>query len=140
MAKEELIIALKNALELGEDINRAMQTLISSGYDAQEVKEASQYTHNNVLNEIVPIQSLPKINPMPAPEKNLQAPEAPQVYKKLPVQQPTPSDPEATKTAEKRKLPRTLLWLMILVVVLIIGLGLFILFGEPLLSLLYKKV
>jgi hypothetical protein len=142
MIREELVIALKNALERGEDINRAMQTLISSGYDAQEVKEASQYTNNNVINEIVPIQSLPKINLKPISiqppiQNKIEAPEAQQTYKKLPVQTQSIATPEPT---EKRKIPRTLIWLIVIVIVLIMGLGLFIGFGEKFLDLIFKKV
>lgn len=47
MINEEIITALKNAIDRGETIEFASQILISSGYNEKEVMEASQFVPNN---------------------------------------------------------------------------------------------
>jgi len=53
MVREELVAALRNALDRGENIQRAMQTLISSGYDSAEVQEASRYANTSILHDVI---------------------------------------------------------------------------------------
>jgi hypothetical protein len=43
MVNEEIITALKNSVDHGESLESAMQVLISSGYNAAEVNEASRF-------------------------------------------------------------------------------------------------
>ncbi len=40
MAKEDIVMGLKNALERGENLDHASQTFINGGYSPKEVKEA----------------------------------------------------------------------------------------------------
>ena len=50
MANEEILTALKNAIERDEDIEEASQTMINAGYSAQEVGEAKDYLQRGVLS------------------------------------------------------------------------------------------
>lgn len=43
MVNQEITTALKNSVERGESLKTAMQIMINSGYNAQEVQEASKY-------------------------------------------------------------------------------------------------
>ncbi len=43
MVNEEIITALKNAVERGEDLQTAVMILINSGYNSREVQEASNF-------------------------------------------------------------------------------------------------
>jgi hypothetical protein len=43
MVNEEIITALKNAVERGENLQTAMNILINSGYNLKEVQEASNF-------------------------------------------------------------------------------------------------
>ena len=53
---QDIITALKNGIEKGEDLKTTMQILINSGYNSQEVEEASRYVSSGVLSSL-------KINP-----------------------------------------------------------------------------
>jgi neutral trehalase len=50
MVREEIVAALKNAIDRGENLQKAMQSIISAGYDPREVQEAARYTNNSILN------------------------------------------------------------------------------------------
>ena len=52
MVKEEIVTSLKNAIEHGENLEIAIQTLINSGYDSNEVHEASRYVGGGVIGQI----------------------------------------------------------------------------------------
>lgn len=43
MVNEDIVTALKNAINSGDSLESAMQIMISSGYDSNEVQEASQF-------------------------------------------------------------------------------------------------
>lgn len=43
MLNEDIITALRNAIEYGESLQQAIQVLINSGYNPREVQETSQY-------------------------------------------------------------------------------------------------
>ncbi len=43
MPNQEITTALKNSIERGESLQTAMQIMINSGYNAQEIQEASRY-------------------------------------------------------------------------------------------------
>jgi hypothetical protein len=43
MAREEIIAGLRNAVERGQSIQQAMQSMINAGYQVNEVQEASRF-------------------------------------------------------------------------------------------------
>ena len=43
MVNEDIVTALKNAVERGQDLESTMQVMISSGYNPKDIKEASNY-------------------------------------------------------------------------------------------------
>ena len=49
MTNEEIVTALKNAIERNEDLNEAGETLINAGYTQQEVQEAKDSLTRGVL-------------------------------------------------------------------------------------------
>ena len=63
MSNEEIISALRNAVEHGDTLQSAVQIMINSGYDYNEVQEASKY-----------VGGAPTI-PEPKPEEQLVMPE-----------------------------------------------------------------
>ncbi len=46
MVNEEILTALRNAIDHGENMDSACQILINSGYNEKEVQEASQFVPN----------------------------------------------------------------------------------------------
>ena len=42
MVREDLICALRNALERGESVSEAIQSLVNAGYNRVEIEEASE--------------------------------------------------------------------------------------------------
>ena len=51
MVNEDILTALKNAIEHGESLQSATAVLINSGYNPREVQEASIYLGNGVINQ-----------------------------------------------------------------------------------------
>jgi len=49
MATEEIVTALRNAIDHGESLQEAIQILLNSGYSSKEVLEASNYVGGGVL-------------------------------------------------------------------------------------------
>jgi len=58
MPKEEIVTALKNAIDHGESLQDATQIMINSGYNSQEVQEASKFVGASSLNIQEPEQGL----------------------------------------------------------------------------------
>jgi lysylphosphatidylglycerol synthetase-like protein (DUF2156 family) len=67
MVKEELVIGLKNAINRGESLEKAMQSLLTAGYSPIDVKEASEYINLGVTKKIA--QNVPQENPQ-TPQTN----------------------------------------------------------------------
>jgi hypothetical protein len=69
MVNEDILTALKNSVENGEDLKTAMQILINSGYNAREVQETSKFVGSRVLthHETLPEEQLT----MPEKKKGL---------------------------------------------------------------------
>ncbi len=59
--REEIIVGMRNALERGESIERAVQTFINAGYNPFEVRAAAQMIsgYNNASTPIANPQSAP---------------------------------------------------------------------------------
>jgi len=54
MVSEEIITALRNAIERGEDLQRAINVLINSGYNARDVQEASNFVGSGTIRNLQP--------------------------------------------------------------------------------------
>jgi hypothetical protein len=54
MVNEDIVTGLRNAINRGESLDYAMNVMINSGYNAQEVAEASQYVSRGVINTLQP--------------------------------------------------------------------------------------
>ncbi|MFA5019631.1 MAG: hypothetical protein WC533_00880 [Candidatus Pacearchaeota archaeon] len=52
MVRHDIVSALKNSVERGEDLERAKQVLISSGYSVRDVNEAANYLTGGLAGEI----------------------------------------------------------------------------------------
>ncbi len=50
MVNEDIITALNNSLERGESLDNAMQILINTGYNPNEIKEASNFFKKGVIS------------------------------------------------------------------------------------------
>ncbi len=142
MVREELVAALKNAIDGGESLEKALRSLISAGYDSKEVQEASKYVDTSILHNL-PTDNQPDqeeiYNPEPNKESNnLEVTES--GYKKLPTigVAPTTSTNKDQTQGQKKKMSKALLIPIIILVVLILGLGFFMIFGEKILSALFK--
>ena len=151
MVREELVASLKTALDRGESLQRAMQTLISSGYDTREVQEASTYTNTSILHDLPESNSEDKNPNQDEPElKTLDS-----GYKQLPtigvqqnqtqtntqqLQVPKQNSQPTQREVKKKKIPKIVIFLMVLVGILILGLVFFMAFGEEILAALFGKV
>ncbi|MEM4703337.1 MAG: hypothetical protein QXP53_02540 [Candidatus Pacearchaeota archaeon] len=66
MARQDLIAALKNALERGETLAEAKISLLNAGYPKQEVDEASKELENiQVKGQVPKPRFLPKLPEAP---------------------------------------------------------------------------
>jgi len=156
MVNEELVAGLRNGFERGESLEKSIQTLLSAGYSAQDVKEAADSINFGALAE----SSKQAIKSAPSPTKEMPVaitspPKLPEKkeeaqYKPLPTTNtPTPQSPAtvvpiapattpaSTPTTEvkpKKKLPRWLIGLLIFFGFLIVFIILLSMFGEFLLK------
>ncbi len=85
MSNNEILTSLKNAVERGESLQSAMQVMINSGYNPQEVQEASKF----VSGASIPMQA--------KPDEQLTMPEKKGFFSRFkkqkitqPIQQPKP--------------------------------------------------
>jgi len=59
MPNEEMLSALKNAIDHGESLQSAVQIMINSGYNSEEVQEASRFIGGTLsMQEIMPEEQL----------------------------------------------------------------------------------
>lgn len=52
MVNQEILTALRNAVEHGETLDNAMKVMINSGYNPKEVQEVSQYVGRGIIREL----------------------------------------------------------------------------------------
>tara|TARA_Y100000310_G_scaffold221748_1_gene223356 strand:- start:6342 stop:6674 length:333 start_codon:yes stop_codon:yes gene_type:complete len=62
MVRMDIVAGLKNAVERGYSLAQAQQTLINSGYNQQEIQEASNYLTGGQINVQ---QSTPSVQEQP---------------------------------------------------------------------------
>ena len=58
MTNDDIITALQNAVNHGESLESAMQSLINSGYNVNEVREASSFIGKGALPSMQPEEEL----------------------------------------------------------------------------------
>ena len=59
MPNEEILSALKNAIDHGESLESAVQIMIDSGYNSEEVQEASKFIGGTLsMQELSPEEQL----------------------------------------------------------------------------------
>ncbi len=106
MPNEEIITGLKNAIARKESLEKAIQIMINSGYNAREVQEASKFIGKGVLPMM-----------QPKPDEQLTMPEqkrgffsklkfwgkksVPQSPQEQPTTQQAPQKPLTTKQSDK---------------------------------------
>ena len=138
--KEELLVALRNALERGATLEQAAQSLTGAGYGTAEVQEASQFLSQGTASPTASPPTVKKVVPstlQPAPPAQ---PPSPPVSPVIPVQ-PLPRAspfPTGTSVPEQPKSKKMLIILGTIVVVLLILLVLTIVFGQTLLDTFFK--
>jgi len=54
MVNEDIVTALRNSIENGETLEQAIKILINSGYNSQEVQEASQFFSSGIITQTEP--------------------------------------------------------------------------------------
>jgi hypothetical protein len=127
MIKEEIIAALKNALERNQSLDEASKTLSSAGYNPLDVQEAVRFVQSGALKLTdntpkMPIKEKLENN---FPEKNLEKPKQNNeiVFKD-------------TKIKEgKSSVPKGIVIGIILLIFILLVLLAFVLFGEKILDL-----
>lgn len=131
--KEELLTGLKNAIERGQSLEKAIQTLISAGYNSSEVHEAAESINAGTIGEISKQEIKQSKDMMPvAPisgDEDIK-------YKPLPGANVVSS---AVIASPKRKIPKWLIALLIFIGFLIIFIVLFSIFGENILNAIFGK-
>lgn len=72
--KEDIIGGIKNALERGETIDKAIQTFVNAGYSPDEVRDAAAMISQGSLSVslAMPEIKLPSAPPMPIPKNETQ--------------------------------------------------------------------
>jgi len=92
MVNEDIITALKNAVNRGESLEVAINTMITSGYSKKDVQEAASFVGGGVLSNMEanpdeqltmpsgktlfgkPVKPLPKSQPLQQPQQQIQQP------------------------------------------------------------------
>ncbi|MEA3330047.1 MAG: hypothetical protein U9Q06_04865, partial [Nanoarchaeota archaeon] len=94
MPRQDIVAGLKNALERGEPITKAKQSLINAGYSLNEVNEAANYLTGGAVEVNIPKTPQPKPTPppqtQPAQEPQTQTPPQTQTQ---PAQEPQTQTP-----------------------------------------------
>ncbi|MBM3247506.1 hypothetical protein FJZ17_03140 [Candidatus Pacearchaeota archaeon] len=144
MAREEIITGLRNALERGQPIERAIQSLITAGYNATEVNQVAREMNTSILHHL--------------PEQEQEIQEQPEQIKTMPLQQKQEIKKENQQvqanqnlqtqnntgflddSKPKKKMPKALWILIILLIIILIGTTSFIFFGKEILDMFFPKV
>lgn len=77
MVREEIVAGLRNAVERGQTIQQAMQSMINAGYQLNEIQEASGYVNMGAIGSMQQVPqayvSQEQYNPS-SEESTIQAP------------------------------------------------------------------
>lgn len=128
MVRDELVTGLKNALSRGQSLEKAINSLLSAGYNPDEVRDAANYANVGVTGNIGVVASLPKTQVQPSQATPVQ--QNAQIQQ-LPKLENTSTEPKKSKVG--------LIILISLLVVLVIGIFGMVLFGDQILQALFPK-
>ncbi|MEK6855977.1 MAG: hypothetical protein AABX66_02340 [Nanoarchaeota archaeon] len=129
--KEDIIGGIRNALEHGESLEKAVASFVSAGYSQNDVNEAAQEFSRGVTNSVQFIQTkpnAPNIQPtlkFPVPSTN----SSPNISQQNAT---IATAPPAQAKDPKRKLA---IVFIIILIVLIGGLATFLMYSDAILSL-----
>ena len=130
--REDILGGLKNALERGENINKAIASLISAGYSEKEVKEAANFLQGGTPNLKQPTNNLHQVQKK---TQNIQTP-----IKKFPQPRinqnsmPVNSLPTSKIVREKKKGKGKIIILSIILFILVCILVFSIIFREKIMG------
>jgi hypothetical protein len=140
MVNEEIVTALRNAVDRGEPLEHAIQIMINSKYPPREVHEAANYVSTGVLPKL---QARPDEElVMPTQKQGLFSEQAPQPSGEQPAENITvkeASEPVAQELKKIKPRKKSHLKEIILLLLLLILIGVLvgtILFREQILQLL----
>jgi len=125
---EEILGGLKNALERGESLQKAMMTFFNAGYKKEEIEEAARAVNTNQVEINKPISPQPSAPVPQAPVQSSQQPVKQVVSnydeKQIPVQPKIISKPAQTVSnyEEKKSKDKTLVIILIGLLVFLFGL------------------
>jgi len=102
MPNEDIITALKNAIDKGEPLQQAIQIMISSGYDSREVQEASKFVGQGITPNLEPRPDEQLI--MSQNKKGFN--KLPKIPKNQPIQQTSPQQSTQQQTQPTQPLPQ----------------------------------
>jgi len=68
MARQDIIIALRNGIERGETVEEAKQSLLNAGYSSSDVEEAAAEIERIKIKARMPKMET-KFPPLPSPPK-----------------------------------------------------------------------
>jgi len=139
--REDIVAGLKNAVERGESVEKAVAAFINAGYNQDEVQEAAKslgFLHPK--QEQIP---QPKLAPVPVPVQQIQQkpqfkplPKSPSLNKEIPipnvpllpqVQESIPdapidsNDPEKQEVKGKFKILNVILGIISLILLIVVG-------------------
>lgn len=86
MVNEDIVTALRNAINNGESLDSAVQIMINSGYDSKEVYEASQLIGGGVISNFGNLQNQ-------IPQGSVFQQNNPETYQSYPSNQMSPQQP-----------------------------------------------
>ena len=156
MVKEDLTVALKNALERGQSLEYAMQSLVTAGYSPEEVKESASYLNMGAANFSQKQSPKVETKSVQAPSKPVE--QKPQEQEKAPEKQQPQKETQQTPSQQqtqtiyqklptvaglverpKRRIPKLFIVMLIILAILIIALLAFSFLGPKILDALFKK-
>lgn len=111
--KEEIISGLKNALERGSSLEKAIQSFINAGYNPSEVREAGEYIGSGSV--LISSQSNQQ-NPPQTKTQTLQS---------YPNPPPTPSTLPPVERKDSRKLLIIFAIILFIIAIILVSLILF---------------
>ena len=86
MVNEDIVTALRNAINNGESLDSAVQIMINSGYDSKEVYEASQLVGSGVISNLGNLQNQ-------IPQGSVFQQTSSNIYQSSPPNQTSPQQP-----------------------------------------------
>jgi len=138
MVEQEVLAGLKNALDRGQPLEKAIQSLINAGYNPAEVRQAAQEASTSILHHISNSEEQEKIKEIP--KKSFFSKQTPTSQETQHTYNKQTIEPRIDNAKPKRKIPRSVVILLTVLGVLLIITAGFMFFGKILLDILFPKV